>query len=410
MVNTAFGQPKARICPKFYLGSPVLCLTCTRITSTVVWNKFSLLLTSNLTPLGDYKLQDIKDSIESLKGCNEKILDIKDSLNLLKLQKSDKLNKTFVDLINTKIDEIEESKGYESFLSIFTLTFEEPHAVGNPDLKGVISFIEEKHAPSLPWSYFYKKYLYKDEIEYEYQDLTPESFNKKVNVDSEALYEIEINPINEVVNNNIKNGIYGPRAQEIYDLWISLKLNESFGEKDCISFKDPVTKETIKEQEFKKAIKTVEEYLRTYYKKILIQQKKLKNLPKYVDPNAPEWMTLINIAQTFKFELINLKKEFKKELIKYDYENTDFLMEDIRSLVIDNNLKPLEFPTVRNMQSLPGGAGLVKRCNELREGNKKGMQVARDKYIKYIVKCPINPIKKLEEDPTIKVEEEPKTF
>ena len=62
------------------------------------------------------------------------------------------------------------------------------------------------------------------------------------------------------------------------------------------------------------------------------------------------------------------------------------------------------------MQSLPGGAGLVKRCNELREGNKKGMQVARDKYIKYIVNCPINPIKKLEEDPTIKVEEEPKTF
>ena len=121
-------------------------------------------------------------------------------------------------------------------------------------------------------------------------------------------------------------------------------------------------------------------------------------------------MTLINIAQTFKFELINLKKEFKKELIKYDYENTDFLMEDIRSLVIDNNLKPLEFPTVRNMQSLPGGAGLVKRCNELREGNKKGMQVARDKYIKYIVKCPINPIKKLEDDPTIKVDEEPKTF
>ena len=38
------------------------------------------------------------------------------------------------------------------------------------------------------------------------------------------------------------------------------------------------------------------------------------------------------------------------------------------------------------------------------------MQVARDKYIKYIVKCPINPIKKLEEDPTIKVKEEPKTF
>ena len=367
-------------------------------------------MTSNLQPLGDYKLQDIKDSIESLTGCNEKILDIKDSLNLLKLQKSDKLNKTFVDLINTKIGEIEESKGYESFLSIFTLTFEEPQAEGNPDLKGVISFIEEKHAPSLPWSYFNKKYLYKEEIEYEYQDLTHESFNKKVNVDSAALHEIEINPINEVVNNNIKNGIYGPRAQEIYDLWISLKLNESFGEKDCISFKDPVTKETIKGQELNKAIKTVEEYLRTYYKKILIKQKKLKNLPKYVDPNAPEWMELINIAQTFKFELINLKKEFKKELIKYDYENTDFLMEDIRSLVIDNNLKPLEFPTVRNMQSLAGGAGLVKRCNELRDGIKKGMQVARDKYIKYIVKYPINPIKKLEPDPKTKVKEDPKTF
>ena len=67
------------------MGSPVLCLTCTRITSTVVWNKFAS-LTSNLTPLRDYKLQDIKDSIESLKDAMKKILDIKDSLNLLKLQ------------------------------------------------------------------------------------------------------------------------------------------------------------------------------------------------------------------------------------------------------------------------------------------------------------------------------------
>lgn len=67
-------------------------------------------------------------------------------------------------------------------------------------------------------------------------------------------------------------------------------------------------------------------------------------------------------------------------------------MEDIRSLLIGNNLKPLEFPTVINMRSLAGWAGLVKRCNELRVGNKKDMHVATDKNIKYIVKYQIKEI------------------
>ena len=361
----------------------------------------------NLKPLGDYSLQDIKDSVKSLSECNERILHIGDYLNLLKLQKSDKLNRDFIGQINDKINFIEASMGYKSFLSIFTLTFEEPEAVGNPDLKGVISFIEEKHSPSLPWQFFWKKYLYKDHVEYEFQELSKESFEKKINVESEAQYEVEIDPSHETVTNNIKCGINGPRAQEIYDLWVSLKLNELLGKKNNISFKDPISKKNIKEIEIKEAIKKVEEHLRTYYDKIIIEQKKLNNLPKNVASNDPAWMTLINSAINFKNELINLKKQYKKELIKYDYENADLLMEDIRNLVIENNLAPGEFPTVRNMQSLPGGAGLVKRCNDFREGNKKGMGVAREKYRKYIA---INPIKKLEDAPNIKIEDKPKTF
>ena len=62
-------------------------------------------------------------------------------------------------------------------------------------------------------------------------------------------------------------------------------------------------------------------------------------------------------------------KEKRKQFKKLYQELNE---EDIRSLVIDNNLNPIEFPTVRNMQSLPGGAGLVKRCNLLRDGNKEG--------------------------------------
>ena len=68
-------------------------------------------------------------------------------------------------------------------------------------------------------------------------------------------------------------------------------------------------------------------------------------------------------------------------------------MEDIRNLVLENNLSPYEFPTVRKMQSLTGGSGLIKRCNELRDGNNKGMAVAREKYLNYLIK---NPIQKLE--------------
>ena len=46
------------------------------------------------------------------------------------------------------------------------------------------------------------------------------------------------------------------------------------------------------------------------------------------------------------------------------------------------------------MQEFPGGAGLIKRCNDVREGNEKGMTIVREKYLNHIRKYPIQQIEK----------------
>ena len=100
-------------------------------------------MTSNLKLLKEYTYKDIEESILSLISCTEKIQAIKGILYILKSQNSEKLTRTLIEVINKNIEEIEASSGYDSFLSIFTLTFAEDSAVGKPDLKGVISFIEK---------------------------------------------------------------------------------------------------------------------------------------------------------------------------------------------------------------------------------------------------------------------------
>ena len=175
-------------------------------------------MTSNLKLLKEYTYKDIDESILSLISCTEKIQAIKGILYILKSQNSEKLTRTLIEVINKNIEEIEASSGYDSFLSIFTLTFAEDSAVGKPDLKGVISFIEKKHNASLPWPY-QRKFIYKDEIETKYQELTPESFKEKVNIISDGLYEIKFDDLNEAVKEEIKFGTYGPRVQEIFDIF-----------------------------------------------------------------------------------------------------------------------------------------------------------------------------------------------
>ena len=57
---------------------------------------------------------------------------------------------------------------------------------------------------------------------------------------------------------------------------------------------------------------------------------------------------------------------------------------DLLSFIKKNGFDLYSIPPVRKMQTIPGGAGLIKRCNELREGSKKGMEVARSKYSQYL--------------------------
>ena len=359
---------------------------------------------NNLKPLQEYTQKDIDLSIEDLKDCIERVDAIGQLLSSFKIErkkaKDEEMNQLLVKNVSTYINEIQNSQGYKSFLSIFRLTFAEESAVGNPDLKGVIDFIQIHHHPDLPWPCI-KRFVYSDELESKYIALTEESRFIKADKETDFQYEILIEPIQDAVRNEISSGKY-PRATEIFDLWLAIKLSELFGEENSYKIKNLISNEIVSEKNKKSIRNNIEFDFKTYFKKILVDKQKSKFIPDKVDPNDKKWFELIDQAKLFREQLIYLRENFKAELNIYNLKSNEYLLQDIKNFVMENDLPPLLFPTVRRMQELPGGAGLIKRCNDVREGNEKGMTIVREKYLNHIRKYPIQQIEKP------KVKNEPK--
>ncbi len=332
-----------------------------------------------LKSLREYRQEDVTKAINELKNCYEALEAIESVLTIF--NRETKYNRNLVESVSNYIKQIEESEGYKSFLSIFRLTYEEKNVSGYPDLKGVIDFMEMKHNPDLPWPLI-KRFLYTNEKENEFKQLTEQSAKLIVENEEDYLCEIDISPIQDSVRNEISNGILSPRAREIFDLWLSLKLAETFNEK--VSYKHPITNEKVKKEDESQIKDQINKLFISYFKEITKNKNEEKVSPEFLPSNDKLWFDLVNEAQRFKLKLIELKENYRNELNKYNLDNTEFLVVDLLSFIKKNGFDLYSIPPVRKMQTIPGGAGLIKRCNELREGSKKGMEVARAKYSQYL--------------------------
>ena len=90
---------------------------------------------------------------------------------------------------------------------------------------------------------------------------------------------------------------------------------------------------------------------KTYFTKILEDKQKSKFIPDKVDPNDKKLFLLINQTKDFRDSLIYLRENYKAELNIYNLKSNEYLLQDIKNFVIENNLEPMLFPTVKKCKN-----------------------------------------------------------
>ena len=332
----------------------------------------------NLSKLQDYTKDEVEDAIESIERCCDLIDAMSGTLKLFR--DNDEKNPVLIGSLDGYIKEIFESKGYKCFLTLYQIYVAEDLKI-IPDVEAVIDYITNNLALALPWP-CNKQFIYHKNIEENYLDLSVESSIRKINTDTDILYEVDSeDPLIEVALQEIKKGALSPRAKEIFDLWTTQKIYNLLNKNIVLKgFKNQNKLEEKLDSDY------LDSLLESYLNKLIIRKDILEKLPrKDLKLNDEIWFRLSNVSGDFIYKVLQLKEKHKNALFKYKKDKNEILMEDIIKFIRREKLDESIIPPVRVMQKRDDGPGLVKRCNEFRIGNQKGMAIAREAYSKYIL-------------------------
>ena len=84
----------------------------------------------------------------------------------------------------------------------------------------------------------------------------------------------------------------------------------------------------------------------------------------YLSPKeSANWNELFEAINNLKNEIIKLKKTNLRSLVKFNSEDIDDLVLDIRTFLKANNVDELRWPKVKEFAAFDGSAGLLKRIN-----------------------------------------------
>ena len=110
-----------------------------------------------------------------------------------------------------------------------------------------------------------------------------------------------------------------------------------------------------------KFLEEVENLFFDYYQKIKSELDPTEYLTPKKDTN---WKELIDAQENLKKEIIQLKKTNLRSLVKFNSEDIDDLILDIRTFLKANNFDELRWPKVKEFSEFDGSAGLLKRINK----------------------------------------------
>ena len=177
----------------------------------------------------EYSKEDVLERLESLEDAVENVAAIISLLDpFLQKEQSPTVKKTLKEAIRERIESIEESTGYDTFVEAFQIKWIQDGNSQRPPFAEIINFIRPDVWPSTNWP-IGKQYLYSEDVESFYEQLTPEAAQRIVNIkdnpekiDAEIVFDIT----SEITIDQLLNPSKSPRAHEYLKMFLFVAIEE----------------------------------------------------------------------------------------------------------------------------------------------------------------------------------------
>lgn len=307
--------------------------------------------------LQDFDQRKIDFLTEQTNICISNIEQINDYLpNYFKTEYEhtrEKYRQTIKDLL----EEIKLNQGYHVFLKIYNIeAFNKENQKVIPECVEVVEILNENFEIKLPWEV--KVHIqYQDKVENIYKNDPFSDIGLKVKDLKDYKYAFVNQSMHEKIINSFGSTRGNPRRNEIFNLYIQTllakKMNSEF---KVYSFENTGGVE-VKPDKF---LEETENLFFDYYQKIKSELDPTEYLSPKKDTN---WNELLESLNNLKKEIIKLKKTNLRSLVKFNSEDIDDLILDIRAFLKANNVDELKWPKVKEFSEFEGSAGLLKRIN-----------------------------------------------
>ena len=327
------------------------------------------------------RLQDldqggIDELVNSLEECQADIDQVNQLLPIYDSCEKGILKNRYRKSISKILEEIKSKDGYLVFLQMHKIeAFNNENQEVIPEFLEVINFINSNIASALPWE-VKSLILYSDDFENRFAIDPLKDSKLFVHDPKDYKYVLANDPMHQAIINIMSSPTGNLRTFEIYNLYLQmllikeLKLNFNvFSNNGSIDFPKVDNTEDFCNE--------VEKLFIKYYQKIKegLDPEYFKG-PKYNN----EWIELVKGSNNFRTKMINLKENNINILRKFNSEELDDLVLDIRNFLNSyEDLNELVWPKVKQINSKEGGAGLLKRINK-----NGGMKEVGDHYSKRI--------------------------
>ena len=290
--------------------------------------------------------------------CQADITQINDTLPYYFKSESPVLKDRYQQTIKGLLDEIKKNKGYQLFTQLFDIKAfnRETNEQVVPECLEVIDILNNQTEIKLPWEV--KALIqYKDEIEKEFLKDPISKNNLFVNNLKDYKYCFVNDPIHQATINIMGNRDGNIRTNEIFNLYVQLILAQKM-KRDFKVYSINATSGIASQQSSDEFVAEAEKLFLDYYKKI----ESTLTPEEYKAPNC-NLEKLLKELFTLKTNMIQLKNDNIQALIKFNAAEIDALVLEIRNFLKTNNLNELKWPKVKDISSLDGGPGILKKIN-----------------------------------------------
>ncbi len=243
--------------------------------------------------------------------------------------------------------------------------------------------------PRLPWPKVNGFLLFNEKKEKELIDpgthnIQPDDFYGRVNV---------FNSEEDIVISNLQTPAYNSRKNDIYKLFVNLKIAKCINKTPIIDYLNLETQQILESDENwkiknKNSEIDLEEYVTELFYKVYEDTKneiqKQILVPKKIDIDSIKWDMLLKQAMTIKEQVIKIRNMYKNILDHFESEGQQKELLEINKLLIEvrkflnvNKIKkdyiPLKIderflPDRNTIEAITGGKGLMKRISLLEGG------------------------------------------